>query len=194
MMNTKFAKLLGTLAILVATSAQAVSISVSATATPNGGFFDYAYSFLVGEGTSTTAVDNVFLGSDDLSPLNVSIMKNSRAAPEWLFLGNDSPDSYLQFFTSTDTLANGDRLAVSFASAVAPSSTQFVVGLESATGLTTNTVTGVLAPSVIPAVPEPENIVLLAIGLVAMFGRGLRRAKRRGLVSESGRQTISMAT
>ena len=179
MTNTKFTKLLGALALLVATSAHAVSISVTAAAMPNGGLFDYAYSFLVGEGSSTTAIDNVFLGSDDLSPLHVSITKNSRAAPEWLFLGNDSPADYLQFFTSTDALANGDRLGVSFASTVAPMNDQFVVGLDSATGLSTHTVDGVLAPSVISAVPEPENVVLLAIGLVAMFGQGLKRAKKR---------------
>jgi hypothetical protein len=141
------------------------------TVTPVGSFFNYSYQFAVsGAGA---AVDNIFLGSNDLSPLNVVIMVDSAPTIAWSWLGNDTPQNYLQFFDFAGTaLGNGDVLDVTFTSSFAPASTEFAEGLNSTTDAATNTVTGVLAPNAVPAsTPEPGTMMLLASGVVLVAGR-----------------------
>lgn len=157
-------------AILAALSAfpgVSATLSVSATVTPNAGLFNYAYQFsIAGAGAD---VDNIFLGSDDLSPLNVVLEINGHAAPSWSWLGNDTPQNFLQFFDfGGPALGNDDILAVTFSSGLAPSATHFAVGLDSTTGNTTNTANAVLGPSA-AAVPEPGTLLLLGGALMLII-------------------------
>src|SRR5262249_7522662 len=117
-------------------------------------------------------IDNIFLGSDDISPLNVVLEVNGQAAAGWSWLGNDTPQDYLQFFGLAGTaLGNGDVLDVTFSSPLVPQATHFAVGLDSATGSTTNRATALLAPSSAAGVPEPGSLGLLAGALAALLVR-----------------------
>ena len=162
-----FATILAALSVLPGRSA---TISVSASATPDGGMFDYVYQFsIAGAGAN---IDNIFLGSDDISPLNVVLEVNGQAAAGWSWLGNDTPQDYLQFFGLPGTaLGNGDVLDVTFSSPLVPQATHFAVGLDSATGSTTNRATALLAPSSAAGVPEPGSLGLLAGALAALLVR-----------------------
>lgn len=149
----------------------AATLGVTATETPSGGLYDYSYTFSV-TGTGS-GFDNVFLGSDDLSPLNVQILLNGAATTDWSYLGNSTPENYLQFFSlSAAPLGIGNSLNVSFASAFTPGS-QFAIALNSGTDAASNEVTGVLAPT---AAPEPASAsgIVLAAG-VALLCLGVKR-------------------
>ena len=139
------------------------TLSVTGNETFSGGLYDYSYQFsLAGLGPG---VDTLFLGSDDLSPLFLAISLNGTPASDWSWLGNDTPQNYLEFFsTDGSTLSSSDTLGVTFASELAPSVSHFAVGLDSSIGAVTNTVNDVLAPT---AVPEPAAFwVLMLFGAV----------------------------
>lgn len=162
-------------ALLAIVPASAVTLGVTANATPRAGLFDYTYSFAV-SGSPSTAVDNVFLGSNDLSPLDVAFTKNGSPTAAWSWLGNDMPTNYLQFFSFSDALGNGDQLGVSFESAFAPVADQFAVGLDSSSGIATDRVDGLLGPGSVPAIPEPSVWVMMLVGLGA--ARYIARSRR----------------
>lgn len=153
----------------------AESLTVSASAVVAGGLYNYNYTLkVIGGSSSSTFINNLFLGSDDLSPLNLVITKNNAAAPSWLWLGNNSPSNYLQFFSLSDHLSNNDELQVRFTSAFVPANSHFVIGLNGQTSRSTPVVNNVLAPT---AVPEPATMTLFGAGLAA-FGTLTRRRSR----------------
>lgn len=169
-----FAAILVTLSALPGISA---TLAVTASATPAAGLYDYAYQFSI-TGTGA-AVDNIFLGSNDLSPLNVVLKVDGSPTSDWSWLGNDTPQNYLQFFdTSGTSLGNGDVLDVTFVSQLAPGSTSFALGLDSSTGGSTNTVTGLLAPTSV-ATPEPGSLLLL-FSAVTLFSIAARYTNLAG--------------
>src|SRR4051794_21349790 len=101
-------------AFLPCVPVSAATLGVTASATPNNGVFNYAYMFSV---TGTGGIDTLFLGSDDLSPLNLVLSVNGTATSNWSWLGNDVPQNYLEFFsTSGSMLMAGDSLGVRFSS------------------------------------------------------------------------------
>jgi hypothetical protein len=160
--QTIFAGILAALSALPGISA---TLSVQATATPVAGLFNYTYQFSIGG--AGASVGNIYLGSADLSPLNVVLDVNGNPAGAWSWLGNDTPQNYLQFFTlSGPALGSGDVLDVTFSSALPPGA-NFAVGLDRAAGAT-NTVTGVLAPGA-TAAPEPGSLVLIFSGIALIF-------------------------
>jgi hypothetical protein len=68
--------------------AAASTLSVVSSETKVAGLYDYSYSFSVsGAGHG---FDNIFLGSNDLSPLNLVIQLNGTATVDWSYLGNSS--------------------------------------------------------------------------------------------------------
>jgi exopolysaccharide biosynthesis protein len=150
------------------------SLAVTAAATPDSGLYDYTYTFAItGTGLS---VDNLFLGGDDLSPLHVALKVDGALASNWSWLGNDTPQNYLQFFsTDGSMLGSGDNLGVTFSSALAPASTHFALGLNSSTNATSNTVTGLLAPSAAAGVPEPGTFAIFLLGLAISAAIILRK-------------------
>gem|GEM_PF-2415955 len=157
-------------ALLLGLSAHAATLNVTGTAAPDAGLYDYAYTFsITGSGL---ALDNLFLGSDDLSPLNVMLKLDGSNAVNWSWLGNNSPQNYLQFFsTNGGTISSADTFQVTFQSALAPAATHFAVGLDSATGVISNTVTGLTAPTVSSAAtPEPTSTALFAVGILSLAG------------------------
>ena len=90
-----------------------------------------------------------------------------------------TPQNYLQFFdTSSTALGNGDVLDVTFTSLLAPSAASFAVGLDSSTGDTTNTVTGILAPTSV-VTPEPSSL-LLFFSAVTLFSIAARYTNLAG--------------
>jgi hypothetical protein len=165
-------KLTGRLGILLFSSLAALgsTLNVTSSATPAaGGIYDYSYNFAVsGAGTG---FDNIYLGSNDLSPLNLVIKLNSAATADWSYLGNDTPQNYLQFFsTSATPLTGGESLQVTFESIFAPSNTGFALALNSVTSDVSNQVNGVTAPSTAP-VPEPATVGLLLTASLMVAGR-----------------------
>jgi hypothetical protein len=167
-MKIKLFTSIGLLALLHTLPATAATLGVSANVTPAGALYNYTYSFSVtGAGL---ALDNIYLGSDDLSPLNVAFTFDGAATSNWSWLGNDTPRNYLQFFsTNGSKLSAGDILGVKFASTFAPGSNQFAIGLDSSTATSSNQVTGVAGPSV---VPEPASQWMLLVGALAVLLRG----------------------
>jgi hypothetical protein len=160
-------------ALLQVLPAQAATLSASATATPDAGLYDYSYAFSV---TGSGSLDNVFLGSDDLSPLNVVIKFDGATTGDWSWLGNDTPSNYLQFFNiAGGSLAAGDTLDVTFTSAFGPASGQYAVGEDSVTSSVSNEVTGLLGPT---SAPEPASLGLFLIAFGAGTGMVLRRRKK----------------
>ena len=161
------------MAVLSVMPSMAASLGVTASATHTGGLYDYSYVFTI-SGTGLS-VDTLFLGSDDLSPLNVAFIFDGNTSTNWSWLGNDTPQNYLEFFsTNASTLSAGDTLDVTFASALAPASGHFAIGLNSGTSATSNEVTGVLAPT---AVPEAATYSMLGLGL-ALVGLVRFRSRR----------------
>jgi hypothetical protein len=160
-------KLCGLLSLLLVSGVAVFggTLNVASSATPNGSLYNYSYTFSV-TGTGG-GFDNIFLGSDDLSPLNVQLSLNGAPTVDWSYLGNDTPQNYLQFFSLSSTpLAVGNNLLVTFSSILHPGNTHFAVALNSGTNTTSNQVTGVTAPT---AVPEPGSAaMLLTAGLAAM--------------------------
>lgn len=164
------------LAGMVALPALSATITVAATATPDAGLFDYSYSFAV-SGTAAS-VDSVYLGSDDLSPLNLVIEVDGNPTSAWSWLGNDTPRNYLQFFDFGGTsLGSGDVLDVTFSSALAPAAAYFAEGFSSLTSNVTNIVDGVLGPAAVTSSPEPASLFLLA-GCAAFVSIGRRWQKK----------------
>ncbi len=142
------------------------TLAVTANTSSSGALYSYAYNFSVtGAGLG---FDNLFLGSDDLSPLSVAFTFDGAATNNWSWLGNDTPLNYLQFFSlNGSALSAGDTLQVTFTSAFTPASNHFAEGLNSSTSAVSNAVTGVLAPT---AVPEPGSFPMLLIGIPTACG------------------------
>jgi hypothetical protein len=161
-------------ALLQVMPVAAATLSATASVTPDAGLYDYSYAFSV---TGSGSIDNVFLGGDDLSPLNVAIKFDGATTANWLWLGNDTPSNYLQFFnTDGGSLSAGDTLGVTFTSIFAPGSHGYAIGENSTSGATTNEVTSLLGPMAVSA-PEPASLGLLLIALGAGTGMVLRRKK-----------------
>lgn len=149
--------------LLPAVPMAAASLTATSSVANVGSLCDYSYTF------TGLAIDNIFLGSDDLSPLNLTLTFDGSPTANWSWLGNDTPQNYLDFFnTAGGTLGASDTLQVSFMSALAPLASHFAVGLDSVTSVTSNTVTGVIAPT---TVPEPASVftLLLGIGSLALL-------------------------
>jgi hypothetical protein len=86
---------------------------------------------------------------------------NGAPTADWSYLGNDTPENYLQFFSLSSTaLAAGGSLQVTFDSIFAPSGTEFAVALNSATSQVSNQVNNVTAPGAVPT-PEPASLNFL---------------------------------
>jgi hypothetical protein len=168
-MRIKQALFTAIVATLCAIPGVSATLAVDATATPDGSLEDYSYQFsITGAGAD---VDNIFLGSNDLSPLNVVIKENGSPTSDWSWLGNDTPQNYLQFFDIGGTaLGNGDVLDVTFSSAFAPGP-EFAVGLASSSSDETNVVNGVLSPSVATPEPGPVPFLVSGIALIYVFRR-----------------------
>ena len=159
--------------LLPAVPVTAATLVVASSAAQAGSLYNYTYTFSISG--SGLALDNIFLGSDDLSPLNVALTFDGNPAVNWSWLGNDTPQNYLDFFnTANGTLGLGDTLRVTFTSAFAPSAGHFAEGLNSSTGDTSNIVTSVTAPT---AVPEPASVfaALLGIGAMGFMASCVRR-------------------
>ena len=163
-------------------NAQTLSLAGAPTVTFADGLNNYTYLFNV-TGPAGTAITDVFLSSDDLSPLNLSIKKNNSATTAWSLLSNDTPYNYLDFNSldangnALDSLQSGDQLEVSFSDSAAkfvPSTNHFASAYDATSGNYSPNVTGLVGPS---AVPEPGVASLLAGILVAGSGLLLRRKK-----------------
>ena len=87
---------------LIVGRAGAQTLTVTDSVNLNLGIYTYTYAFRVtGDANSPTpAVTDIFLGSDDLSPLNTIITRNNAPTSAWTFLGNSTPYNYLQFTNS----------------------------------------------------------------------------------------------
>lgn len=160
--------------LLPAVPMAAASLTAASSVVAAGSLYNYTYTFSI-SGSGLTA-DNIFLGSDDLSPLNLTLTFDGNPTADWSWLGNDTPQNYLDFFnTAGGLLGENDTLGVTFTSALSPLASHFAVALDSATGAASNTVTGVIAPT---AVPEPASIFTFMVGVVALIA--LRRRNQGG--------------
>ena len=160
--------------LTLASAAGAQTFSVTAGVTPVNGLYNYDYLFsLTGLVSAGASVSNLYLTSGDLSPLGpFTFAKDGAAAPSWTFTSNDTPYNYLQFYSASDSLTNGDTMEVKFTSAYAPSATGSATGLDDSTGNFTNTVTGLAAP-----VPEMNTAPLLALGALWLGFAAYRRRR-----------------
>ena len=164
----------GLAALLQTLPAISATLNVADTVTQQNGLYNYSYQFSI-TGTGLT-LDNVFLGSDDLSPLSVAFTFDGAATSNWSWLGNGTPRNYLQFFsTNGGFISSGDVLGVMFLSAIAPGSSQFAIGLNSSTSATSNQITGVTAPTAISSVPEPAALKLFALCASVVLAAGMLR-------------------
>jgi hypothetical protein len=166
--------LMGLFVLALAASARAADLTVIASAQADGDLYDFDYLYQV---TGTAAIDNLYLGSDDLSPVSdILFKKNGVLTTDWSWLGNDTPKNYLQFFSTTDSLSDRDTLEVMFSSPGAlfvPTPGHVAGGYDSASGQSYTVAGTVVGPS---AVPEPGVLSLLMGATVA--GCGLRRRRR----------------
>ncbi len=167
-MNFKSLTTLSAALLVSIFSSQAANLTATATVTPDNGNFDYSYQFTISGGN----VDNIFLGSNDLSPLNLTIQVDNSLATNWSWLGNDTPQNYLQFFSTDGSSLTDDVLGVTFTSPFAPGS-QFAVGEYSADSSTTNTITGLGGPT---SIPEPANFGIFGL---ALLGTGFVLRRKR---------------
>jgi len=151
------------------------TLNVSAGDTLSGGLYNYSYIFSI-TGTGS-GFDNIYLGGDDLSPLNMQLLLNGAATTDWSYLSNDTPQNYLQFYSQAGTpLGVGSNLAVSFSSSFKPATSHFAIGLNSGTSVSSNEVTGVLAPT---AAPEPASAAGVVLAAAIALGRlAAKRAAR----------------
>lgn len=164
------AALSGLLSVVPATAA---SLVVSSGAAQAGSLYDYTYTFSI-SGTGLT-LDNIFLGSSDLSPLNVAFTFDGSSTTNWSWFSNDTPQNYIDFYATTGgTLGSADTLRVTFSSFLSPGNS-FAVGENSSTGDASNTVTSVLAP----AVPEPTSLWTLTLGISAIGWCALRQRRAK---------------
>lgn len=163
-------------------NAQTLSLANAPTVTLANGLYNYTYLFNV-TGPVGTAITDIFLSSDDLSPLNLTISKNNAPAPAWSLLSNNTPYNYLDFNSldangaALDSLKTGDQLEISFSDSAAsfvPLTSHFAAAYDSNSTGFTPSVTGLVGPS---AVPEPGVASLLAGILVAGSSLLLRRRK-----------------
>ncbi len=171
-MKTLIAAALAVLALASAVGAQ--TLKVTASVTPSSGLYNYDYLFsLSGLAGTGTSVSNLYLTSGDLSPVGQpTFAKDGAAAPTWTFASNDTPYNYLQFYSPTDSLLNGDTMEVKFTSAFAPAPTGSATGLDDSTGNFTNSVAGLAAP-----VPEMNTAPLLALGALWVGFAAYRRRR-----------------
>ena len=162
------------LAMTLASAAGAQTLKVTASVTPSSGLYNYDYLFsLTGPVSAGTSVSNLYLTSGDLSPLGpFTFAKDGAAAPSWTYTSNDTPYNYLQFYSASDSLTNGDTMEVKFTSAFAPSATGSATGLDDSTGNYTNTVSSLAAP-----VPEMNTAPLLALGALWLGFATYRRRR-----------------
>lgn len=164
------------LAMAVLGPARAADLSVTGSANPVGGLIGYDYTFSVtGSPNDPAALDALFLTSDDLSPLNLTILKNGQAAPDWSWLGGDTPTNYLEFFSATDALHVGDTLEVTFTddpALFAPTDGHAAAGTDSRSGLTVFAAAPVVGPA---ATPEPGSLLVLAVGALPLAALAIRR-------------------
>ena len=153
--------------------AGAQTLTATSTAAAAGQFYRYDYVFSI-TGPAGTAVDNLYLGTADLSPLGpFTYLKNGAATTDWSFASNDTPSSYLDFFSVSDSLGSGDRLEVQLVSAYAPTLTGTASGYDTANGrYTLNTVSGL-------SVPVPEAATTISLGLLLALGGAGLIARRR---------------
>ncbi len=170
------------LALGAGANAQTLSLAAAPTVTLANGLNTYTYNFNV-TGPAGTAVTDIFLSSDDLSPLNLTFAKNGGAASAWSLLSNDTPYNYLDFTSldangaALDSLRSGDRLTVSFSDSAAQFAAlplQFASAYDSTSGNYTPNVTRLVGPS---AVPEPGSLALFAGLLITGGGLLARRRK-----------------
>ncbi len=161
-------------ALALASAAGAQTLSVTNTVTQSSGLYNYDYVFsFTGPASAGTSVANLYLTTDDLSPVGpFTFAKDGATTTDWSFASNDTPYNYLQFFSATDSLTNGDSLEVKFASAFAPSINNSVTGFDGSTGNYTNTITGVSAP-----VPEASTAPLLVLGGLGLGFAAYRRRR-----------------
>lgn len=158
--------------------ASAASLVINSSATPSGAEYNYSYTVSIsGAGLSLT---DIFLTSDDLSPLNVAFTFDGAPTTNWSWLSNDTPQNYLDFFDSTGVLGSGDTLKITFSSFLAPVASHLAVGenLNNNPITVSNMVSSVIAPT---AVPEPASIgmLLLALSAAALFAGTRSRLLRR---------------
>lgn len=172
---------------LIVGRAGAQTLTVTDSVSLNQGVYTYTYAFRVtgDPGSPTPAVTDLFLGSDDLSPLNTVITRNNAPTSAWTFLGNSAPYNYLQFTNlgGADSLGNGDELEVTFEDASSlfqPDTTHFVqaydINAAAGAGGYTASVSNVFGPTANP-VPEPGALSL--VGAIAMVGAGWLGRRRK---------------
>lgn len=158
--------------------ASAATLLVSSSATPSGAEYNYSYTVSI-SGTGLSLTD-IFLTSDDLSPLNVAFTFDGASTTNWSWLSDNTPQDYLDFFDSTGVLGAGDTLKISFSSFLAPVASHFAIGenLNNNPATVSNMVNDVIAPT---AVPEPASLGLLVLGLGAagLFARRRSQSLKR---------------
>ena len=176
-MKTILATLAAALALASAVGAQ--TLNVSANVTLSSGLYNYDYLFsLTGPSTAAPAVSILYLTSDDLSPLDVTFAKNGAATAAWSFVGDDSAGNNLDFFSSSDSLTNGDTLEVKFTDSdqlfrPLTSPTNSATSADSSTN-TYSTVSNIVAPA---AVPETSTAPLLILGGLGIGFAAYRRRR-----------------
>ncbi len=95
---------------------------------------EYDYTYLVSISGTGLSVDNIFVGSDDLSPLNVAFKFNNAATADWSWFSDNTPENYIDFYnTAGGTLGSADTLKITFSSFLAPAASHFAVGENSST-------------------------------------------------------------
>ena len=197
-MKTTWLKMVPLLVVVGASlsgrQAEAQVLNAKGTESLNLGLYTYAYTFSVsGDATSPTpALTDIFLSSDDLSPLNLTITKNNAPTTAWSFLGNNAPYNYLDFTSldpltgnPLDTLGAGDELEVTFTDSSGlflPDTTHFAAGFDSSISGFTANVTPLVGPTVNPnpsaLTPEPGTLSLVCAMLVVGGGWLNRRGRR----------------
>ncbi|MBV8898213.1 MAG: PEP-CTERM sorting domain-containing protein [Acidobacteriaceae bacterium] len=147
--------------------ASAASLVVSSSAAPSGAEYNYSYTVSI-SGTGLSLTD-IFVTSDDLSPLNVKFTFDGASTTNWSWLSGNTPRNYLDFFDSTGVLGTGDTLKIAFSSFLAPAASQFAIGenLNNNPATASNIVSSVIAPTA--AVPEPASAGMLLFGLGAIL-------------------------
>jgi hypothetical protein len=159
--------------------ASAASLIVGSSAMPSGAEYNYSYTVSI-SGTGLSLTD-IFLTSDDLSPLNVAFTFDGASAPNWSWLSGNTPQNYLDFFDATGVLGAGDTLKITFSSFLAPAASHIAVGenLNNDPVTISNTVSSVIAPTA--PVPEPASAGMLLLGLSAglFTATRLRLLRRR---------------
>ena len=195
MKNSFYKSLAGVAALgmaLTAGRSGAQTLTVTDSVNLSLGIYTYTYAFRVtgDAGSPTPAVTDIFLGSDDLSPLNTVITRNNAPTSAWAFLGNSAPYNYLQFTNSggPESLGSGDELEVTFfdsSGLFLPDTTHFAQAYDpnaaAGAGGYTVSVNGVFGPTTNPnpSALTPEPGALSLVGAMAMAGAGWLGRRRK---------------